>query len=332
MAEALGVLGAVGATVTLMDCTGKIIHRLDHYVRRVGDVPDSLAGIRQHLPLLMQALRGSQFHIAHGHYNRETSDMLETFVGECSTQLAALESILTKITPAEDDSKMKRSTKAALSLKQESTLKKIHSDLSGYIQTLLLFQSTVASTYTMAKIKPVVNLLEDSVLSESAATATISTTPSGGFLVGSKSAPADGVSRKTSKTLASYYKDKKRYQFSSFLPFSRLGIFWALQASLDISWGSYGFSVSPGLRMQRLVKYTSPGFEVLWKFQTDILDVQSACEALYDLFSTGAASPQDVNPSGDTLLEERPASYLVRHRRFANTILGGFQFSAVRRF
>ncbi|THC89779.1 hypothetical protein EYZ11_010757 [Aspergillus tanneri] len=55
--------------------------------------------------------------------------------------------------------------------------------------------------------------------------------------------------------------------------------------------------------MQQLVKYTSPGFEVFWKCETNRLDIHSAYMALFELFSVGKASPKDMDPSGKSWLE-----------------------------
>ncbi|GFF54312.1 hypothetical protein IFM58399_09793 [Aspergillus lentulus] len=300
MAEAITIVGAIASTIQLVDFTIKVFDRLNHYLHLVDEVPKSLRGIRLHLPLFIEALRRTQFHIDHGHYNPMTSAVLKSFVDECNSQMILLEDILAKVAPAQDDSKMIRSRKAVCSLKHEKALKKIHSNLSGYIEKLLLFQSTVSSDYIMVMMKPM--LSQNSVLSENLTASTTRST--GGLVADSKNIWATKpMSQKTSKSLANYYKNKKQYRFSQFMGFYWLGIPWAFQASLDLSWGNYGFSITPNLRMQQLVKHTSPAFEVFWKCQTDRQDIQSAREALFELFSTGTVSPQDVDPDGRTWLE-----------------------------
>ncbi|GAQ03699.1 hypothetical protein ALT_1020 [Aspergillus lentulus] len=300
MAEAITIVGAIASTIQLVDFTIKVFDRLNHYLHLVDEVPKSLRGIRLHLPLFIEALRRTQFHIDHGHYNPMTSAVLKSFVDECNSQMILLEDILAKVAPAQDDSKMIRSRKAVCSLKHEKALKKIHSNLSGYIEKLLLFQSTVSSDYIMVMMKPM--LSQNSVLSENLTASTTRST--GGLVADSKNIWATKpMSQKTSKSLANYYKNKKQYRFSQFMGLYWLGIPWAFQASLDLSWGNSGFSITPNLRMQQLVKHTSPAFEVSWKCQTDRQDIQSAREALFELFSTGTVSPQDVDPDGRTWLE-----------------------------
>ncbi|EAW17043.1 uncharacterized protein NFIA_003990 [Aspergillus fischeri NRRL 181] len=300
MADALSIVGAIASTIQLVDFTVKIFDRLNHYLHLVDEVPESLRGIRLHLPLFIEALRRTQSHIDHGHYNPMTSDVLKSFVDECKSQMILLEDILVKVTPAHDDSKIIRSRKAVCSLKHEKALKKIHLNLSGYIEKLLLFQSTVSSDYIMVMMKPM--LSQNFVLSKSSTTTT--TRATGGLVADSKNIWATNpVPQKTSKGLANYYKNKKQYRFSHFMGFYWLGMPWAVQANLDASWGSYCFSITPNLRMQQLVKHTSPAFEVFWKCQTDRQDIQSAREALFELFSTGTVSPQDVDPDGKTWLE-----------------------------
>lgn len=194
---------------------------------------------------------------------------------------------------------MPRSRKAICSLKQEKSLKKIHSNLSGYIEKLFLFQSMVISGQSIVQMKSILHELDNPALLTNSST----DPPESRLIINGQRIPTSGVmSQKFSKSLSKYCKNKNRYQISSFLGLCRFGLLWAFQASLDLSWGNYGFSITPNLQIQRLVKHTSPGFEVLWKCQTNRLDIQSAREALFELFSTGAASPTDIDPQGRTWL------------------------------
>lgn len=308
MAEALTVVGAVASTIQLIDFTAKVFERLNDYIHHVEEVPETLRGIRLHLPLFIEALRRTQFHIDHGHFTPTISVVLEMFIDECNSQMLLLQEILTTVTPIREDSKMLRSRKAICSLKQEKSLKKIHSNLSGYIEKLLLFQSTIISGQNMVQMKSILHELDNHALLKTSSV----DPPASGQMINAQMIPTSGVmSQKFSKSLVRYCKNKNQYQISSFLGLCRFGLLWAFQASLDLSWGSYGFSITPNLQIRQLVKHTSPGFEVFWKCQTGRLDIQSAREALFKLFSTGRASPTDIDPQGRTWLEVSSTSVCI---------------------
>jgi hypothetical protein len=87
---------------------------------------------------------------------------------------------------------------------------------------------------------------------------------------------------------------------------SRFNILWAIQLSLGLAWGESGCSISPVLRTDRIVKYTSPGFTLLWQSETGQLEWPEAGKKLQRLFAENEASPFDVDPKGETWLEVRP--------------------------
>lgn len=300
MAEALAVVGAVASTIQLIDFTAKVFERLNDYIHHMEEVPESLRGIRMHLPLFIEVLRRTQFHIDHGHYNPSTSAILKIFIDESNAQMLLLQDILTTITPIRGDSRMLRSRKAICSLKQEKSLQKIQSNLSGYIEKVLLFQSTIISGQNMVRMKSILHELDDPVFQKTSSTSV----PTTDLTINREKIPTSrAMSQNFSKRLSSYFKNRNQYRISSFLSLCRFGLLWAFQGSLDISWGNYGFSITPNLQIRQLVKHTSQGFEVFWKCQTDRLDIQSARAALFELFSTGRASPTDIDPQGRTWLE-----------------------------
>lgn len=324
MAEALAVMGAVASTIQLMDFTAKVFDRLNDYIHHVEDVPESLRGIRLHLPLFIEALRRTEFHIGHRHYNPTTSAVLNLLIDECTSQMIMLEDILSAVTPNPEDSRMIRGRKAICSLKQEKSLKKIYSNLSGYIEKLLLFQSTVLSGQNMVQMKSMLHELDNPAFLEASSTGTAAS----GLRIKRQNIPNSGVmSQKFSQNLSKYCENRNKYRITSFLGLYRFGLLWAFQASLDLSWGKYGFSIIPSLQIRQLVKYTSPGFEVFWKCQTDRLDIQSAREALFDIFSTGTASPADIDPGGRTWLEVGSISDFADkpERQFSDNIKEHFE-------
>jgi hypothetical protein len=58
-----------------------------------------------------------------------------------------------------------------------------------------------------------------------------------------------------------------------------------------------------------MVKYTSPGFEILWKCMMGYMDLSAAQKELDQLFRMGKASPLDVDPTGYTWFEVSPGSW-----------------------
>lgn len=91
---------------------------------------------------------------------------------------------------------------------------------------------------------------------------------------------------------------------SIWISLTKVGIPWAVKASLNFMFSSHQSSISPSLDFQRVVKNTSPGFELLWKLETGQLrDWVKARHDLVKLFDSGEASPRDVDPNGRTWLE-----------------------------
>jgi hypothetical protein len=304
MAEALAVVGAVASIVQLVDFTTKVFERVNHYIHRVDEAPETLRDIGIHLPLFIDALRRIQFHIDFGHFNPQTSSALKILIDECFSQMNALDNLMTKLTPEQGDSKLTKTRKAILSLKDEKTLEKIFSKISDYIKMLLLYQNSVTSTHTMANTKLVLKQIENASILETSTR--IDSVTTGTLVVDSQSISAgDSTPEVASKSLANYFKRNKQRRISYFMGLARFGLLWAVQADLDLSWGNYGFSISPSLHFQQLVKNTSPGFYLVFKCKEEQLDIQTSCSDLFRLFQTGTVSPWDIFPDGMSWLEVR---------------------------
>lgn len=304
MAEALAVVGAVASVVQLVDFTIKVFERINRYIRRVDEAPETLRDIGIHLPLFIDALRRIQFHIDFGHFNPQTSSALKILIDECFSQMNALDNLMTKLTPEQGDSKLTKTRKAILSLKDEKTLEKIISKISDHIKMLLLYQNSVTSTHTMANTKLVLKQIENASILET--TMRIDSVTMGGLVVDSQSISAgNSTPQAASKSLANYFKRNKQRRISYFMGLARFGLLWAFQAHLDLSWGNYGFSVCPSLHFQQLVKNTSPGFKLVFQCYEERLDIPTSCGDLLELFQTGTVSPWDISPGGMSWLEVR---------------------------
>ena len=84
---------------------------------------------------------------------------------------------------------------------------------------------------------------------------------------------------------------------------SRFNILRAIDLMLSFAWGESGCAISLVLRPARIVKYTSPGFVLLWKCETGQLQWPEARTILARLFDEKEASLEDIDPSGKTWLE-----------------------------
>jgi hypothetical protein len=94
---------------------------------------------------------------------------------------------------------------------------------------------------------------------------------------------------------------------SLWISLTRIGCPWAASASLNMMWNSQYSYISPSLGFQPVVKFTSPGFKVLWELQSHQRDDwPTARDDLLTIFKSGEASPIDIDPEGKTWLEVRP--------------------------
>lgn len=295
------MVGAVASVIQLVDFTTRVFERVNLYIHRVDEAPETLRDIGIHLPLFIDALHRIQFHIDFGHFNPQTSAALKILIDECFSQMTVLDDLMTKLTPKPGDSKLTKTRKAILSLKDEKTLEKIFSKISGYIKMLLLYQNSITSTHTMLNTRVVLKQLENASSLEKPTS--INSVAMAGD---SQSISIDNSeSRVASKCLPNYIKHNKQRRLSYFIGLARFGFLWAFQADLDLSWGNSGLSISPSLHVQQLVKNTSPGFQLVFKCYYYGADVQTSCHKLVKFFQTGVASPLDIFPNGSTWLEVR---------------------------
>ena len=98
----------------------------------------------------------------------------------------------------------------------------------------------------------------------------------------------------------------------------------AIEASISITRGAGGFSISPGLRFAHVVPANNPAFELLHRLrdmyfspgQTNSigeleLSLETGVQDLTRLFRDGKASPYDVDLQGSTLLHVRLTLFAI---------------------
>ncbi|KAJ5761181.1 hypothetical protein N7520_008337 [Penicillium odoratum] len=248
MAEALTVVGAIASAIQLIDFTTKLFDRLNDYLRHIEDAPGTLREIRLHLPFFIEALQRVRTMIDYGYFNPRSSAVMKIFIDEAYSQMALLDDLLFKLTPIDSDSKITRSRKAIYSLKEEKTLKKIFSNILG-----------IRSDATLVHVKSMMKMHEQAISVDVSITATSAPANS---VVGHTDPP---LAKRPIKSVANYSKRDRKRKFSYFFGLSRFGLLWALRADLHVSWSDQGIPIHPGLHFQKLVKFTSPGLNIVWR-------------------------------------------------------------------
>lgn len=89
---------------------------------------------------------------------------------------------------------------------------------------------------------------------------------------------------------------RHRLQFRAAL--SQLGIPWAVILGVDLTLEIGKFTLCPALQLQRVVKYTSPGFEILWKLSEHKMSWDDAGAQFRELYRMDPAFCSHVDPSG----------------------------------
>lgn len=94
---------------------------------------------------------------------------------------------------------------------------------------------------------------------------------------------------------------RHRLQFRAAL--SQLGIPWAVILGVDLTLEVGKFTLCPTLQLQRVVKYTSLGFEILWKLSEEELGWDDAGAQFRELYRMDPTFCSQVDPSGHGYLE-----------------------------
>jgi hypothetical protein len=146
MAEALVVVGTVANIVQLVDFGSKVLLRLNEFQSSIGEIPKSFQHIKAELPVLLDTLEKTKTAIETGSVQDETKKALLPAIDGCRTQIEVLDILIRKVLPLSHDSWRERSRKAVSSLRQDGKVKKIRTDLQGYIQTLTYYHAAASST------------------------------------------------------------------------------------------------------------------------------------------------------------------------------------------
>ncbi|WAO85987.1 Hypothetical protein NCS54_00324100 [Fusarium falciforme] len=92
------------------------------------------------------------------------------------------------------------------------------------------------------------------------------------------------------------------YGFRLRVALSQLGIPWSVTMGLRLLAGIGSFSIQPALLAERVVPYTSPGFEIIWRFKHRFMNADEACMAFRKLAQEDPSLHLHVDPSGSSFL------------------------------
>jgi hypothetical protein len=92
------------------------------------------------------------------------------------------------------------------------------------------------------------------------------------------------------------------------LALSNYGIPLAIVAGLNITADAIGFTLRPALRTERIVKYTSPGFETLSRLENCNISFGEAQTKFVELYRSDPSFIYHRDPSGQNYLQVTPSS------------------------
>ncbi|KAL4866007.1 hypothetical protein BDV12DRAFT_210727 [Aspergillus spectabilis] len=95
-----------------------------------------------------------------------------------------------------------------------------------------------------------------------------------------------------------------RYRWSLQFALSRYGIPFKVNTAVEFITGAGRYSLRPGLSIERVVKYTSPGFETLWRFERGLLTVPEVQEKFRELKRCDPLLNQHIHPGGRNYVQE----------------------------
>ncbi|KAL4819759.1 hypothetical protein BDW67DRAFT_193343 [Aspergillus spinulosporus] len=95
-----------------------------------------------------------------------------------------------------------------------------------------------------------------------------------------------------------------RYRWSLHFALSRYGIPFMVNAAVEFITGAGRYSLRPGLSIERVVKYTSPGFKALWRFQCGQLNLSEVQGTFRELNRGDPSLNRHIHPGGRNYVQE----------------------------
>lgn len=87
------------------------------------------------------------------------------------------------------------------------------------------------------------------------------------------------------------------------LALSNYGVPVAIVAGIGLMVDGSGFSLQPALRVERIVKYTSPGFETIWLLEGGFISLPEARKRFIQLHRSEGSLRYHKDPSGNSYIQ-----------------------------
>ncbi|KAL4893772.1 hypothetical protein BDV59DRAFT_23774 [Aspergillus ambiguus] len=95
-----------------------------------------------------------------------------------------------------------------------------------------------------------------------------------------------------------------RYRWGLQFALTRYGIPFKIQTALEFVSGGGKYALRPALSIERVVKYTSPGFETLWRYQRGLMSLSKTKERFRELQKCDPSLKHHVHPGGRSYVQE----------------------------
>ncbi|KAK8094824.1 hypothetical protein PG997_001509 [Apiospora hydei] len=98
--------------------------------------------------------------------------------------------------------------------------------------------------------------------------------------------------------------DGRQYTYSFRVALSQLGFPWAVTAAIGIQSEATGYSIGLSLRPQHIVRYTSPGFEILYNVSERFITLDEGISRFTEMYRKDPSFIHHIDPSGKGYLEK----------------------------
>ena len=140
MAEFIGVVGLTASIVQLLDTGKRVADRIREFQNNL-----AFAHLNTKLPVLNLTLTRIKEAQEHEPFDNQTQEALLGAVNECQSLTTQLDALITRMSPAEEDSKLRRAFKGIRSFGKDKRLLEIQAKLDTAIDQLANYLAVDAS-------------------------------------------------------------------------------------------------------------------------------------------------------------------------------------------
>ncbi|KAF2115891.1 hypothetical protein BDV96DRAFT_646065 [Lophiotrema nucula] len=150
MAEALATASIIATTIQIFDFSTKVLSRIESYASNTKSLPKVFQNIHTRLPVLEHALRQTKGASDEGLIPRNTEEKIMPLVNACLERLKQLDAVVTKVLPQKDDGTVKRGLRAVGSLRYDSKVVNLYTEIGKDIAALQSHMTTVSGAGSLA--------------------------------------------------------------------------------------------------------------------------------------------------------------------------------------